>query len=149
MSGKLDKALYDLFHSMFGEHLLVLNENCDYNSGQFIDVSDRNTLYYFGGKEQVDNLITDYMGNFLFPKKLLTSYAPTFLGFLVEKNKIEVDFSKFEMVDISKSEMPAPDETPASGVDNRRPSIPVMVVRKFRSDGMKGVARAVRSKVRK
>lgn len=145
--GKMDKALYDVFHIMFGEHLLVMNKECEYGRNLLNDATDRNALYYFGGESSVENLITDYMGNFLFPKKLLVAHTATFLGFLVEKGKIEVDFSDFAIVDVSKVESPEVAVVPES--PGEHPSIPVMVVRKLRSDGVKGVARAVKSRVRR
>lgn len=142
--GKTDKALYDEFHAMFGEHLLPINKHCKYDKDLFSDVSDRNAVYYFGGEDKVENLITDYMGHFLFPKNILVSRIPTFLGFLMEKDKIEVDFSDLMVVDISKVK-PLPPEIPEE--PSKRQHIAVRAIRKLRKDGLRGFAGAVKRRV--
>lgn len=144
--GKTDKVLYDVFHTMFGEHLLVINEHCTYDKNLFDDVTDRTALYYFGGENQVGTLTTDYMGHFLFPKSILVRRIPTFLGFLMEKDKIEVDFSDLNMVDISKPKPAAP-EPPAE--PSMRPNIALMAARKLRQDGVRGLAGAVKKRALK
>lgn len=144
--GKTDKALYDIFHTMFGEHLLPINKRCNYDKDLFNDVTDRNALYYFGGEDQVDNLTTDYMGHFLFPKSILVSKTPTFLGFLMEKDKIEVDFSDLKVVDISKPKPVAP-EPPAE--PPKKPNIAIIAARKLREDGVRGFAGAVKKRALK
>lgn len=142
--GKTDKALYDVFHTMFGEHLLPINKSCKYDKDLFADVTDRNALYYFGGEDRVDNLTTDYMGHFLFPKSILVSQIPTFLGFLIEKDKIEVDFSNLKVVDIFRPKSVAPE----SHIEpSKRKSIAVRIARKVQNDGLRGLARTIKSKV--
>lgn len=140
---KTDKVLYDVFHDMYGEHLLLMNKDCEYSKDLFNEVNDRDALYYFGGEEQVDNLTTDYMGHFLFPKKLLVNHTSTFLGLLVEKDKIEVDFSGFKLVDIS--EAPPVPEIPEEQPGGR--NVAARAVRKFQKDGVIGLARAVKDRV--
>lgn len=141
---KTDKALYDVFHTMFGEHLLLINKHCEYEKDLLNEVNDRNALYYFGGEDQVNNLITDYMGHFLFPKKVLVSRIPTFLGFLMEKGKIEVDFSDLTVVDISKVK-PVISE-PAEGQSGRR-NIAIRAAKKIQKDGLRGFAGAVKKRL--
>lgn len=140
-----DKALYDLFHTMFGEHLLVINQDCKYDTDLFDDISDRDAVYYFGTESQDGNLITEYMGNFLFPKKVLLNKIPTFLGFLIEKDKIEVDFSNLKVINISKVAFVGsnPDPSEIHGNIVRR------TVRKIRNDGLQGLTVAVKNKVMK
>lgn len=143
---KLDKTLYDMFHNMYGEHLLVINNKCKYDKDLLNDVNDRNSLYYFGGEEQINDLITDYMGNFIFPKKILTGNIPTFLGFLIEKGQIEVDFSNFAVIDISKAKPIVP-EPPAE--QPKRRNIAIRAAVKLKRDGPRAFAGAVKKKVLK
>jgi hypothetical protein len=142
---QVDKALYDLFHTMYGEHLLVINNNCTYDADLFDRIDDRSAVYHFGPEVEDGNLITEYMGHFLFPKRLLLSKIPTFLGFLVEKDKIEVDFSEPKVVNVFQG-VPA-----ASDVEAPQPhrSVPRRVVDKVKNDGVLGLAAAVKNKVRK
>lgn len=139
VSDKADRALYDLFHDMYGEHLLLMNRNCKYSKELFRDVNERNVLYYFGSEETVNNLTTDYMGYYLFPKQALVSRTSTFLGFLTEKDKIEVDFSDFTVVTISNMPTLSKAEKEQSALYN----LAKRVVRKIQRDGVRGLARAV------
>jgi len=141
---RTDAALYDLFHAMYGEHLLVINKDCNYEPDLFSDVTNRNTIYYFGGGELSKTLVTQYMGNFLFPKKLLLSRTPTFLGFLMEKNKIEVDFSDLEISNISKVSTVEPE---AEQQLLERNSLVHRAVRKIRNDGFRSFAVTVKNRV--
>lgn len=138
------KIMYDLFHRMFGEHLLVMNQHCKYDRDLFDNVHDRDALYYFGGADKVDDHITDYMGNFLFPKEVLVSHTSTFLEFLVWKDKMRVDFSDFKVVDISKRPMP---EQPQEEKQSRGRRIAIKAVRKLRRDGLRGLARTAKARL--
>jgi len=145
IKNQADKALYDLFHTMYGEHLLVINNKCIYDTDLFDRVDDRSVVYHFGSEVKDGNLITEYMGHFLFPKRVLLSNIPTFLGFLVEKEKIEVDFSDLEVANVFQGAPSTPD------VDTPQPhrSVPRRVVNKIRNDGVRGLAVAVKKKVQK
>lgn len=140
-----DKALYDLFHVMFGEHLLVINHNCKYDADLFDDIGDRDAVYYFGTERQDGDLITEHMGNFLFSKKVLLSKISTYLGFLIEKDKIEVDFSDLNIINISRVAFVEPNPEPST----IHRSIVRKAVRKVRNDGLRGFAVAIKNKVRK
>lgn len=140
-----DKALYDLFHTMYGEHLLVINNKCTYDVDLLDKLDDRSAVYYFGPEAEDGNLTTDYMGHFIFPKRILLNKIPTFLGFLVEKDRIEVDFSDLKTINVFKG---VPTSQDVDAPQSHR-SIPRRVVDKVRNDGVRGLAIAVKSKVRK
>jgi len=143
VTGKIDTALYEIFHKMYGEQLLVINEQCDYAVDLLDKIDDRNKIYYFGGIEKVGKLITDYMGNFIFPKSLLLRNIPTFLGFLVEKNILEVDFSNFDVVDVS-----APKLVPVENYHEQTTRNVISKVKsKIKNDGIIGLASHVKRKV--
>lgn len=142
---RTDKALYDLFHTMYGEHLLVINNECTYDADLLDKLDDRSAVYHFGPEVKEGNLITEYMGHFIFPKRTLLDKIPMFLGFLVEKGKIEVDFSDLKTVNLF---IGLPDNQGVNAPQGHR-SIPRRIVDKARNDGVRGLAVAVRDKVRK
>lgn len=148
---KTDRALYETFHNMFGEHLLQINVQCEYAADLFDDIENRKTSYYFGGEELIDGSVIDYMGNYLISKDTLINRIPTFLGFLISKEKMRVDLKGMAIANISRTiPINIPETVP---VDLTPPSPPLTVrnvfqraFKKFEKDGIRGIVRMARER---
>lgn len=96
---KTDRALYELFHRMYGEFLISLSDNCEYSNDN-LDSLDDNKIYYIGNETIYEETISDYIGNFIIPKKLLVSEIPKFLEYFINDEIVNfktIDNYKFVM----------------------------------------------------
>jgi|GEM_PF-3460595 len=143
---KTDRALYDVFHNMYGEHLLVINKLCEYEKDLFDEVIDRNVIYYFGHELHDDEIINDYMGHFLIPKNILYNNIPSYLEYLLKVDKVKVNFGKWTVAAISNAKFVLPElQEPTP----RRRNVAYRAARVLKHRGARGFIRAVKNKVTK
>lgn len=141
---KTDRALYEVFHDMYGEHLLVMNKHCKYEKNLFDDVTNRNVTYYFGGEEPVDEITMDYTGHLIVSKKDLVNRIPTFLELLITQKKMRLNLSELAIIDISK---PKPVELDVAAGPLTLRNAHVRLAKKIRRDGVKGLVVLAKDRV--
>jgi hypothetical protein len=141
----LDLSMYRLFFEMYGEHLLVLNDKCNYSEGALNVIDDRSKNYYIGENRTENGCICDFIGNFIFSKKDLTKNPSKFLGYLVEKGAIEVKIDDIDILGIDRQEVEPPVK-PVEEVKSKH-GIIYRAARKIYREGPISAAKSVRRRI--
>ncbi|QQS65315.1 hypothetical protein IPO96_02055 [Candidatus Saccharibacteria bacterium] len=142
---QIDKAIYDELHHMYGEFAIVINEQCTYADDLLDKVDDVNSIYYFGSEDTSNSPIIDNVGKFIIPKRVIINNIPLFLGYIFEKNIQHLIFDGIMVHNIAPEKVVDPPELQPATVE----PLTTRVVKKYKKDGVKGIAKSIANKVKK
>lgn len=138
---KIDIEIRKLFYNMYGELLLVINPKCNYPADLFDRIEDTSSIYYFGGSDTKE--LVDYVGYFLFPRKLLVKHVSTFLDpIVIREHSFANEFVKFDIKDVSARESQT-DLVELTSINKRFFNITKRLIKKLQKDGLPGLIRTV------
>lgn len=142
-----DAALYDLFHKMYGEHLLVIGRSERYSDDLLGRIDEKDKVYYLGDDDPQNGIISDSISKFIIPKRLILSNIGFFLGCCL--SGISVEISQEKCIELNRSGMGLSTQGSQPPVSFIKSTLPYRIARKLYREGVRGVASAVASRLRK